>query len=99
MGLTLKEGRRSPRGRHDSVVEIYDDSGKFIADVVRLVNFSSVGACFSSPKLFAVNARLRLRLRLLREGRLNVSGRIVWAKKRVNTILYGIEFEKVLKAA
>jgi len=95
----LKEGRRAPRHRHNSVVEIYDDSGNFIADVARLVDFSNVGACFSSPKPFLVNTRLRLRLRLLREGRLYVSGRIVWAKKRANTVLYGIEFEKVHEVA
>ena len=77
------------------MVEIYDESGNSIAEVARLVDFSSVGACFSTPKVFTVNQKLRLRLRLLREGRLYIWARIVWAKKKSNTTLYGIEFDKV----
>jgi hypothetical protein len=93
--MTDKEKRRAPRNHHNSVVEIYDEKGDAIADVARLVDFSEVGACFSTPKVLALNKKLRLRLRLLREGRLYIWARIVWSKKQANTILYGIEFEKV----
>jgi hypothetical protein len=97
--MTDKENRRATRRTHNSVVEIYDDSGNAIAETARLVDYSDVGACFSTPKEFAVNQLLRLRLRLLREGRLYIRARIVWAKKEANTIFYGVEFEKVHNVA
>ena len=97
--MTDKENRRAPRRIHNSVVEIYDDSGNAIADTARLVDFSDIGACFSTPKVFAVGQGLRLRLRLLREGRLYIRARIVWAKPKANTVLYGVEFEKVHNVA
>ncbi len=81
--MTDKENRRSPRRSHNSVVEIYDEEGNAIAEVARLVDFSEVGACFSTPKVFAVGKKLRLRLRLLREGRLYIWAKIVWSKKEV----------------
>lgn len=97
--MTENDKRRAPRHTHNSVVEIYDDSGEMIAEVGRLVDFSDVGACFSTPKIFPVNKKLRLRLRLLREGRLYIQAHIVWTKKKANTNLYGIEFEKVYDVA
>jgi hypothetical protein len=92
---TDRDKRRAPRVSHNSVVEIYDESGREIAATGRLVDFSKVGVCFSSTSQFTVNTELRLRLRILREGRLYVRGRIVWAKKQANRILYGLEFQKV----
>ena len=91
-----KDKRRSPRRNHNSVVEIYDTEGNAIAEVARLVDFSEVGACFTSINLFTVGQKLRLRLRLLREGRLYIWAHIVWVKKKTNTNSYGIEFEKIL---
>jgi len=93
--MTDKESRRAARRAHNSVVEIYDEKGTIIAEVARLVDFSEVGACFSSTKAFTVNMKIRLRLRLLREGRLYIWARVVWVKKKANTYLHGIEFEKV----
>ena len=93
--MTDKENRRAPRKTHNSVIEIYDEVGNSIAEVARLVDFSQVGACFSSTKVFSVGEKLRLRLRLLREGRLYIRAHVVWAKKKGNTNHYGIEFEKV----
>ena len=90
-----KEKRRAPRTRHDSVLEIYDEEGHFITGTGRLVNFSKVGVCFSSTKPLALGERLRARLRLLREGTLEVSARVVWAKKKPNTMLYGLAFDVV----
>jgi hypothetical protein len=93
--MTDKENRRAPRQSHNSVVEIYDDAGHSIAEVAHLVDFSNVGACFSTPKVFAIGQRIRLRLRLLREGRLYIRARIIRAEKKTNTTFYGIEFEQV----
>lgn len=90
-----KENRRSSRAKHDSVLEIHDEAGKFIADIGRLVNVSIHGVCFSSIAPMAVGQKIQGRLRLLKEGILDIQGRVVWARKKANATLYGIEFESV----
>jgi hypothetical protein len=95
--MASKEKRRAPRSRHDSVLEIYDHEGRFITGIGRLVNFSTVGVCFSSTKTLTKGERLRARVRLLKEGSLEVSAHVVWSKKKPNTILYGLAFDSVQK--
>jgi hypothetical protein len=90
-----KNNRRLSRARHDSVLEIFDSSGKLIAGIGRLVDFSRTGACFASTATLPAGQKITARLRLLREGSFDVRARIVWARKKTNTTLYGIEFEEV----
>ncbi|MFA5975874.1 MAG: PilZ domain-containing protein [Elusimicrobiota bacterium] len=90
--MVAKEKRRAPRARHNSVLEILDQGGHSIAEIGRLVNFSAVGACFSSTRVFGKGEKLYARLRLLKEGVLMVTARVVWVQKKTNAILYGIEF-------
>jgi hypothetical protein len=92
-----KEKRRAARSKHDSVLEIYDEDGDLLTGIGRLVNYSSVGVCFSSTKSLAKGDPLRVRLRLLKEGALEISARVVWVKKKTNTTLYGAEFDVVEK--
>ena len=87
--------RRAARSKHDSVLELYDEGGHFITGTGRLVNFSKVGICFSTTQALGKGERLRARLRLLREGALEVAAHIVWIRKKPNTILYGLAFDSV----
>ena len=93
--MGYNEKRRAPRASHDSVLEIYDSGGHLIIGIGRLVNFSNVGVCFSSTKVLAKGQKVVARIRLLKEGALEVSARVVWMKKRPNSVLYGIEFDTV----
>jgi hypothetical protein len=93
--MSDKEKRRAPRASHDSVLEIYDSDGHLIIGIGRLVNFSNVGVCFSSTKVLEKGQKVFARIRLLKEGALEVSARVVWVKKRPNSMLYGIEFDTV----
>jgi hypothetical protein len=95
--MSSKENRQAARINHDSVLEIYDAGGHFITGIGRLVNFSKVGVCFSSTKALRVGDRLQARLRLLREGTVEVSAHIVWSKKKPNAMLYGVAFDDVKK--
>ncbi|OGS42024.1 MAG: hypothetical protein A2506_09815 [Elusimicrobia bacterium RIFOXYD12_FULL_66_9] len=95
MEKQTKEARRGARYRHDSVLEILDESGESIVDIVRLVDVSSVGASFSTAHRFAKGATIRGRLRLLSAGVLKITGRVVRVKERSNSTLYAIEFESV----
>ncbi len=95
--MSENEKRRSPRASHDSVLEIYDSDGHLIIGIGRLVNFSNVGVCFSTTKVLAKEQKVVARIRLLKEGALEVSARVVWLKKKPNSMLYGIEFDTVQK--
>jgi len=90
-----KESRRAPRARRDSVLELHDEKGHTILGIARLVNFSAVGACFATTQILKPGERIHARLRLLKEGRLHISGHIVWTKRKTNTFLYGIEFDSI----
>jgi hypothetical protein len=92
-----KEKRRAVRTRHDSILEVYDQEGHFITGIGRLVDFSKVGVCFRTTKILSVGERLRARLRLLKEGTLEVSASVVWVQKKSNSMLYGLEFDTVQK--
>ncbi|MEK7384664.1 MAG: PilZ domain-containing protein [Elusimicrobiota bacterium] len=95
MTKLTREARRGPRFRHDSVLEILDDSDRVMAVVARLVDLSSVGVSFSTTHVFAKGARIRARLRLLSAGVLTVTGRVVRIKEKTNSTLYAVEFESV----
>jgi hypothetical protein len=93
--MNPKDKRRAPRSRQDSVLEIYDSDGHFIMGTGRLVNFSKVGVCISSTKALRLGETLRARLRLLGEGTLEASARVVWVRKKPQAMLYGLAFESV----
>src|SRR5258706_2154813 len=95
--MASKEIRQASRSKHDSILEIFDTEGHLIVGIGRLVNYSNVGVCFSSTKILAKGDRLRARLRLLRDGTLEASARVVWVKKRPNSMLYGIAFDSIQK--
>lgn len=88
-----KENRRAPREHHDSVMELFDEDGRFITGIGRLVNVSTVGVCFSSTHKLEKGEHIRARLRLLKTGPLEVEGHVVWVRKRPNSILYGVAFD------
>ena len=95
--MNAKDKRQGPRDKHDSVLEIFDAEGHFIVGTGRLVNFSKVGVCFSSTKVLAKGERLGARLRLLKEGKLEISAHVVWVKKMSNINQYGLAFDSVQK--
>ena len=91
------EKRRAPRSPHDSILELYDADGHLIIGIGRLVNFSNAGVCFSSTKVLVKGQKLTARVRLLKEGALEVSARVVWVEKKLSAIFYGIEFDTIQK--
>ena len=95
--MSTRENRRAKRTAHDSVLELFDGDGHVITGIGRLVDFSTVGACFSTPQQLKVGEKVSGRLRLLKEGVLQITAHVVWTRQKPNTRLYGIEFEKVEK--
>jgi len=86
------ENRRAKRDPHDSVLELFDDSGKLITGIGRLVNVSKTGACFSSTKTYEKGKPLRARIRTLRDGVTECAAEIVWVRKKPTVTLYGVRF-------
>lgn len=78
-------------------MEIFDTEGHLILGIGRLVNFSNVGVCFSSTKVLTKGQKLRVRIRLLREGAMEASAHVVWTRKRPASILYGVSFDSIQK--
>jgi hypothetical protein len=85
------ERRKAPRARHDSVLELYDASGRLLGGG-RLVDVSAAGACFMSARRFAKGVRLRARVRLLGAGARESAARVVRVQSKTNFTLYGLEF-------
>jgi hypothetical protein len=98
MGRWWQERRRSERTKHDSVFELYDDAGRLIDSAARLVDLSSTGAKFAGTELLAKGRRIRGRVRLLRVGALDITGRIVRVDAGTNVTFYGVEFDAVRRA-
>lgn len=91
----LKDSRRSTRTKHDSVLELFDQSGRLLAGTARLVDLSAVGVGFTSTHVFAKGEPVRGRVRLLNIGLLVIAGRVVRVKERTNCTFYGVEFDSV----
>lgn len=96
--MPVPEKRKTVRAKHDSVLEIYDAQGKLVDAILRLVDLSSEGACFTSTQALPRGARIQARLRLLGQGVLYVAGRILWTKTKGNATRYGMKFDAVGKA-
>jgi hypothetical protein len=94
-----KEKRRAKREQHDSVLELCDVAGRLLTGIVRLIDVSTHGACFASSETLQEGQQVRGRLRLLRTGPFDVSGRVVWRRRKGNVFLYGLEFDQANRAA
>ena len=88
--MASSEKRRAARKKHDSVLELYDESGTFMSGIGRLVDLSTVGVCFSTSLPLAKGDHIRARLRILKEGLLDITGHVGWVRKKNNSLLYGV---------
>ena len=93
--MPSQENRRAPRRKHDSVLEIYDDDGRYITGLGRLIDISSVGVRFSTTQVLHKGDRVRARLRLLKEGVLTIVAYVIWTKKLAHTYQYGLHFDVI----
>jgi hypothetical protein len=92
--MTGKEKRRSPRNKHDSVIEIFNVEGK-VACEGRLIDFSQAGASFSSAVPIVMPDKFRVRLRILDKGVLEAQARVAWMRRQKNVTRYGIVFDSL----
>ena len=93
--MPTNDKRRAVRNRHDSVLEIFDNSGKVISWSGRLIDFSMSGARFCAKQILAKDDRISARLRLMDKGVLDITAHVVWSRKERNTNIYGVRFDSV----
>lgn len=85
--------RRSPRAKHDSVLELTHMSGAPLPGTLRLVDASDHGLSFRTTEELPQGARLQGVIRTLRSGPQRFTGRIVRKQRGGNAIVYALEFE------
>jgi hypothetical protein len=93
-GYMAYDKRSARRDKHDSVIELFDGSGK-LRGTGRLYDVSKTGISFYSENVFTKGEKLKARLRMLGKGVLDVSGEIMWARDDKNRKLYGVKFDSV----
>jgi hypothetical protein len=90
--MPANDKRRAQRDKHDSVIEFFDSTGKLFA-AGRLVDFSTLGVCFSTTRLMLPGERLNARVRLLNKGVIKIAAHVVWSRKEHNAYRYGVKFD------
>ena len=87
--------RRARRERHDSALEIYEEGGRAVAWSAKLVDFSTAGVCFLTPRVLKTGEHLRARARIFGKGVFEIFGQVVWSRARTNATFYGVRFDSV----
>jgi len=88
----MKERRKAPRTSSNVPLDIYDPKGQMIVGEGRFVDMSVRGARMESRK--PLKAKASVRLHVVPSGKpvLELSGKVVWARKKTAGYEYGIRF-------
>jgi hypothetical protein len=93
-GYAQDEKRRERRVKCNLFIEIMDHQ-EHVANIGRLLNLSSTGACITSNADLRRGEPVLARLPTLRNGANRISGRVVWARATSSSTLYGIQLNRV----
>ena len=89
-----KERRQTSRSISNVPLDLYDPEGRMIVGEGRFINLSTTGAQLESPKPLQVDEHLRLRVQSAGQSPLDLSGRVIWARKNNSQFTYGIQFDE-----
>ncbi len=84
--------RVSPRAGADFVMEVYEDNGKKLVGIARLLNLSLSGICVSSTSDLSDKLNMSVRLLLGQRNMLAIPVDMVWKKSYPHTTQYGLRF-------
>lgn len=84
--------RLFPRAATDFVVEVYDETGRRLRGISRLLDLSVAGACVDSTSEWGVGERLTVRVLLNGSDLLRLPGAVVWRRAFSKTTRYGLQF-------
>jgi hypothetical protein len=90
--VAMKDRRKAPRTKSNLPLDIYDKEGRVVVGEGRLVNLSTSGGLMVSRK--PLKARSAVRLHVIPAGKpaLELTGKVVWARRKTAEFEYGIRF-------
>ncbi len=97
LSVTRHNRRRAERTTHLSVVELHDGDEFVIQGVGQLIDFSTLGICFSSRRVYTTGDRIQANVRLPHKAGVSITGRIVRVEIRSDVNRYGVEFNEAPK--
>jgi hypothetical protein len=89
-----KERRNRPRTVANIPLDLYDPEGRMVVGEGRFINLSTIGGQLESAKPLQPNEHLRLRVQSVGRSPLELSGKIIWARKSSSRFTYGIQFDE-----
>ena len=90
--VDMKDRRKAARTASNLPLDIYDTKGRSIVGEGRFVNLSMLGGRMVSRK--PLKARSAIRLQVIPAGKpaLELTGKVIWARKKTVEFEYGIRF-------
>jgi hypothetical protein len=93
--VTFTERRSAFRAPSAVPLDLYDSAGHAVVGEGRFVNISERGGLIESKKPLRIRETIRLQIQSAGRAALELSGRIVWARKKAPGFTYGVEFDPV----
>jgi hypothetical protein len=88
----VKERRKAIRTESNLPLDIYDTKGKVVVGEGRFVNLSTSGGCMVSRKPLKAHSAIRLHVVPAGKPALELTGKVVWTRKKTAEFEYGIRF-------
>lgn len=89
---TGKERRQSVRSPSTLEADLYDPKGRMVIGEGHFVNMSEQGALLESAKPLRPRQTVRLHVQTAGRTALEITGRVIWARKKRPGFAYGIAF-------
>ena len=90
--MSQTERRSVPRTPSSVPLDLFDLEGQIVIGEARFVNVSLKGAQIESLKRFPVNETIRFQVQSVGRSPLELTGRVIWVRKRSSGFTHGIEF-------
>lgn len=90
-----KHLQRAERVKNDSVMEVFDSSGKVLSWSARLSDYSSTGAAFLSDKDLAPGEEIKAGIRIFGKGYFKITGKIVRKEKKDGLNFYAVKYSAI----
>ncbi len=93
MGMVAtKDRRKAPRTNSNLPFDIYDTKGKVVVGEGHFVDLSTLGGRMVSRKPLKAQSSIRLHVVPAGKPALELTGKVVWARKKTAEFEYGIRF-------
>src|SRR5882672_10388641 len=88
-----QDRRRAPRTASTVPFDIYDNKGRVVVGEGRFLNLSTTGGRMVTRKVLKADAVVHLHVVPNGKPALELTGKVVWARKKTSGFEYGIRFK------